>query len=601
MTDAPRPLPAGTPPSPAAARIEAALVSWPTAILVGLALYALFPVPAIHGLWASRDFGDSDDAMRMLQVREWMAGKGWGDLVETRMNPPDGVRMHWTRVVDLPIAGLIRLFSAVLSRVDAEMATRLVLPALIFTATLVLLVALARRLDGPGAGLAVGILAPLTAFVAQARLGRVDHHDAQIALLVAATFALVVSLDPARARAGIATAIAAALSLAISIENLPFLVAISAAYALAAAASPAQGRAAAIYGASLAAACAVAWGLFADPAAGPVCDAFSTVQLTLAIVGGLGLAALGSLAPRLGTAARWIGLAALGAAMAGLLVGVFPQCLADPLAGVPRLVVDYWLADVPEALSLRRLVAEDPAAAGATVAPILVALFVALLAAWRETGVGRVRWLALAGVVAVGLAATVWQVRAATSTSAPALAAAGWALAALGRRLARFEAPRWRLALLPAALPFLSLFWVIVLPTGPAPTAGDAAGLACLRTAELVALDRAAPPGLALTTIDTGGHVLGLTGHAVLAAPYHRNGIGNADALAAWLSPPDEAHAVMTRRGVTHVAFCPGQADFERYANRVPTGLAAHLRAGDVLPWLEPLPVAGHWRLLKLR
>src|SRR5260370_41349134 len=50
----------------------------------------------------------TDDAMRLVEVRDLLAGQGWFDLTQYRLNPPDGVVMHWSRLIDLPLALLIR-------------------------------------------------------------------------------------------------------------------------------------------------------------------------------------------------------------------------------------------------------------------------------------------------------------------------------------------------------------------------------------------------------------------------------------------------------------------------------------------------------------
>src|SRR5215213_10010013 len=48
--------------------------------------------------------GDTDDNMRMMQVRGLLHGQGWFDLQQHRLA---GSNIHWSRLVDLPIAGLI--------------------------------------------------------------------------------------------------------------------------------------------------------------------------------------------------------------------------------------------------------------------------------------------------------------------------------------------------------------------------------------------------------------------------------------------------------------------------------------------------------------
>ena len=49
----------------------------------------------------------TDDAMRLVEVRDFLAGQGWFDLTQYRLSPPDGVPMHWSRLIDLPLAALI--------------------------------------------------------------------------------------------------------------------------------------------------------------------------------------------------------------------------------------------------------------------------------------------------------------------------------------------------------------------------------------------------------------------------------------------------------------------------------------------------------------
>ena len=55
---------------------------------------------------------DTDDNMRISQVRALLAGQDWFDLRQYRLNPPFGADIHWSRLVDLPLAGLILLLLA---------------------------------------------------------------------------------------------------------------------------------------------------------------------------------------------------------------------------------------------------------------------------------------------------------------------------------------------------------------------------------------------------------------------------------------------------------------------------------------------------------
>lgn len=45
---------------------------------------------------------DTDDAMRLVQIRDLLAGQGWFDMSQHRLMPPNGAGMHWSRLVDAP-------------------------------------------------------------------------------------------------------------------------------------------------------------------------------------------------------------------------------------------------------------------------------------------------------------------------------------------------------------------------------------------------------------------------------------------------------------------------------------------------------------------
>src|ERR1043165_7742792 len=58
----------------------------------------------------TKTLGDPDDAMRLVLVRDLMSGRGWYDQLVTRLQPPLGTYMHWSRLLDGLLAGLIWLF-----------------------------------------------------------------------------------------------------------------------------------------------------------------------------------------------------------------------------------------------------------------------------------------------------------------------------------------------------------------------------------------------------------------------------------------------------------------------------------------------------------
>ena len=52
-------------------------------------------------------FPDPDDIMRLVEVRDLLGGQGWFDLDQYRIDPLREVPMHWSRLVDLPLAIII--------------------------------------------------------------------------------------------------------------------------------------------------------------------------------------------------------------------------------------------------------------------------------------------------------------------------------------------------------------------------------------------------------------------------------------------------------------------------------------------------------------
>ncbi len=111
-----------------------------------------FALAAIMTLaWAWRDWSDlsalrlpdTDDMMRLQQIRDWLGGQAFGDLTQYRLGP-GGTPMHWTRLDDLVPAAIIRVLEGMIGRHNAEVAAVIAWPTLLLAAALVLTGRLAR-------------------------------------------------------------------------------------------------------------------------------------------------------------------------------------------------------------------------------------------------------------------------------------------------------------------------------------------------------------------------------------------------------------------------------------------------------------------------
>ena len=81
-----------------------------------------------------------------MQVRALLHGQGWYDLRDYRMNPPFGANIHWSRLVDLPIAGLILGLRPFLGGAAAERWAVAIAPMIPYLLLLYSVALTARRL-----------------------------------------------------------------------------------------------------------------------------------------------------------------------------------------------------------------------------------------------------------------------------------------------------------------------------------------------------------------------------------------------------------------------------------------------------------------------
>src|SRR6478672_11361318 len=341
--------------------------------LVWLGLCAWFIADKWHDIrWFG--LGDTDDNMRIMQVRAWLHGQGWYDLRQHRLNPPIGANIHWSRLVDLPIAGLILGLRPFLGGAGAERWAVAIAPMLPYLLLLFSLALTARRLLGPTAY----PLAFLALFFAGSTNGmfmpeRIDHHGWQLALLALSISAIA---DPKRVRGGLTLGISSALSLAIGLEMIIYLALAGAAMVLFWVDDAEERERLRAYAVSLGGGTALAFLVFAsNDNWNAVCDALSPVWLSDALIGSALMFALAWVSPR-----DWKGRFAL-AVGAGAIILAFHaltwlHCL-QRLEGVSPEVERLWLSHVKEARPVYRH--------GWRIATLIVALPVTGAIGWGLT------------------------------------------------------------------------------------------------------------------------------------------------------------------------------------------------------------------------
>jgi len=585
--------------APPFARLDGAARDTPLLILVW-AVTATALSFSFGGFTPIFDRLATDDAMRLVEVRDFLAGQSWFDLVQHRLAPPDGLPMHWSRLIDLPLAILIRAGETVLPTAGAERFALVAWPLLLLLPTLAGLAHLARRLaDGRAAVLALLLAATIGTALQHFRPGAIDHHNAQIALLMWTLALLAREQVPARAAA--AAGVLSAVSLAVGLETLPAIIVIGAAVALRwVFAGPAVARETASFAGAFAAALLVLFVITVphQQFAVPECDALSIVQVTAGGLGAAGLAALAYVL-RAGTwRLRLAACAGLGLAAAALVGGFYPQCLADPVSTDPRLA-ELWLNNNLEVRSLLTVARDLPQDMLAIYGFALAALALALVTMRRDRQTRAWPWLLMLGVLVTQFAISTWLVRASATAdliAVPLIAAALVRLFPAGEGgVLGLTRPMLigALALNQASLTVVGGLSTHVVQTvihAPAPVFAEETQ-SCRYAADFAPLT-ALPTGRVLSFLDSGPYILMATNNDVIAAPYHRNVAGNGVMFDVFLSPPADAQRVLTDNKVDYLAFCPGAPERFIYARKAPNGLAAALGRGDVPGYLLPVPLS---------
>lgn len=555
--------------------------------------------PAIHWLVLS----DTDDNIRYVQVKDWLAGQGWYDLRQYRLDPPGGANIHWSRLVDIPIAGLILFFRAF---VDQGLADRLacgIAPLLPLLLLMLSLGFIGRRLAGPH-GWLLAALAPLAA---QMGLGmyapmRIDHHGWQLALAVTMLAGVI---DTNRLRGGVMAGVSSALSIAIGMEMIVYLAAGGGLIALRWVFREGAERRMLPYALSLGGATSLCFLLFASTAnRAMVCDAISPIWVAMFSAASAGMVLL-SLAPLRGWAMRLGAGVVVGGAVAAFFWLNWPQCLS-PYQISPELE-RLWLANIREA---KPITAQAQSLVVPLMAIPLAGLVGLIWALWdaRRDSERLWAWATVGLMMLFSTALLLWQLRAGPAAQLLAIPPAAWAahrlIAAIftGTRRVRIAAGAGvaLLAAIACAYPLYPQImsgWAALTGNKPRPWRPSAiarndaikkANGRCRTQPALAVLDQL-PPATIFTMVDLGPRIIATTHHSALAGPYHRNGATILDIHHAYDGPADAFRPIAARHHATYLLVCPNFPEGTIYQSRSPRGFYADLMRGTIPRWLVPV------------
>lgn len=290
--------------------------------------------------------GDTDDLLRALEVRRFLATGAWYDLSFPNVRMPEIYVAPWSRLVDLPYA-LIAIGLAPIAGLEQGIR----LSFLMWPCVMVLVygwaaVSILRRLVPAASQLPVSLLLAVLLLSVYAvwefSPGRIDHHNVQILLLLGLVYG-VCRWDRA---GGALVGAAVPASMAVGLETLPVL-----AMALLALVAAWIGdlRGARTMLRSAGAACAAAALFFAVVQIPPAelftahNDAWSAPYVLALVAFGLLSAIVPTVvAPGAGLAWRLVALGLPGAAALALVLLLYPAMLAGPFPMISGLAKTYW-------------------------------------------------------------------------------------------------------------------------------------------------------------------------------------------------------------------------------------------------------------------
>lgn len=572
-------------------------------------MWLVFCVWFLVNQWSdvrSFNLGDTDDNMRIAQVRALLHGQDWFDLRDYRLNPPFGANIHWSHLVDLPIAAIILVLRPFIGNPQAELVAVAIEPLIPLLLLFYGIALTARRLIDERSFL-LPIFAMSVAGTTNSMFSpeRIDHHNWQLALLAMSIAGLA---DPKRLRGGIVLGVTTALSMAIGLELLIYLAIAGSAVVLFWVADIGERRRLIGYSVSLCgsvAFCFLGFASYANRLA--VCDALSPVWLSDAMLGCAILFAMAVYSPR-----DW--RVRLGVAFAAaVVIGAFhaltwPQCLGRPDQVSPE-VYDLWMSHVREARPVYLH--------GWRVATMILGLPVTgtvgwLVLAWRNRRDPNLllRSLACALPAIAAMLLLFWQTR--TAPAAQMMGAVGaaafvWILLPVFDR-SRNAAVR-TLGVAAVAVVGLGALVPLVMnfiPAGPASQSEVAVGTAN-RMCNLIYSFRPIallPKGKVFTFLDTAPRLIAVTHHDSIMGPYHRNGEQIADVMKAFRGDAAQAHSIIVDKYHSdYLLTCPNSSTTTIFLSETPKGFYAQLAHGQTPPWLKPIDLGANnpfrmWRVV---
>jgi hypothetical protein len=534
---------------------------------------------------------DPDDYLRMVEVRDWIGGQSWFDVTQYRMNPPTGGDMHWSRWVDVPIAGMFLLGHIFLDTADATIFAMIAVPLLLLGLLMAVTASIARGLAGRTVALlAIFLLPTFPLLIRQFLPGRIDHHSWQIIMAALALWGL---MQKDQRLSGLVMGFALAFWMHVSIEGLPFAAAFGALLALlyffpAFSNGEARERRVIIFVTAM-----TGFSAFfllstrtGDALSAIYCDAVAWPLITAMALLSLGLVIADRFHSRRVTC---VAIAAVATAIgAATYIKASGACALDPFGNLSPLVRTFWHETITEGLPIHQQMW----------AIVALLIYVPLMAGtaiffgWAKLEAEQKKsWLALAFLLGFSTLMSFYVQRTATVVqifAVPAFGVLALFVVGLARKISLMPLRAVStVALVMALAPITVLIAADSFAPAPEPAGpkiADKSKRSC-SAAELNTL----PTGRIFTTMAAGPDILFHTSHSVFVSGYHRNHEKMHVLIKTMLGKPEDAFPVLETFNADYIVICPEHFETQSYLKGRRNNFAAALLSEAYPSWLQPV------------
>ncbi len=549
-----------------------------------------------------------DDFMRLHQAQNWLAGQGWYDLKAYRMAPPVGADMHWSRLIDLPIAALIGFFNSFLELAPASRMAAIIWPLVLFMLAVTAMISICDRLAGKEHRLLALLFFVLSInTLAEFKPGRLDHHNIQILLLILILLGVAKGLGKF---SSYWVGLLISSSIMIGLDSLVLIVGILGFLALEWLFQK-HGSCNRLLqtGIRISVSSTVLYIVSFPPErwfSNNSCDAFSLFYLSALLLLSSASIAMAVLSHKEifqqnnAMIVRFVVGAALSVAIVLLMFSFFPHCLEGPYGNVSQELKSAWLDRISEAKGIIDRFAESPSYWSSQAIFLAIMICVTVLVLVKKTTT-KGELAVLGFVVFISILGSFYQTRILRTgiysviPFCVILATMSWQW--LEENLVRSKAVA-RLAQGLLCLILTSTFWVTIGLVASSLTSNEiiSAPVASTKPTQVeemsvCTIDRSfvdlqtRKASHIISDLNTAPALLLHTKHSVEAGSYHRNGNGILNVLAFFDGPINQVEKIADERAADFIVICREDIQQMKTGNKL--NVATSIQTNQLPNWLE--------------